>query len=145
MTGTAAEPPISLSYLVLGILLASILLSWRGVVLFTLVSLGGLALMPVVARDTVPSLLAFIGPFSVTALGAGLSLVFMHHRDQVERDRQAELRGNEERLRLALEASRMGTWEWDVGTGAVRWSGRSSPCSLCPRAASVGVTRTIST
>lgn len=91
-SGTAAEPQITLSYLVLGILLASILLSWRGVAAFTLVSLGGLALMPLLAPATIPSLSAVVGPLSVIALGAGLSLVFMHHRDQIERDRQAELR-----------------------------------------------------
>jgi PAS domain S-box-containing protein len=127
VTGSAAEPQITLSYLVLGILLASILLSWRGVALFTLVSLGGLGLMPVLAPDTVPSMGALVGPFSVTALGAGLALVFMRHRDQVERDRQAELRGSEEKLRLALEAARMGTWEWDIETGTVGWSGRVEP------------------
>jgi len=90
--GTAAEPRITLSYLVLGILLASILLSWRGVVAFTLVSLGGLALVPLLAPATAPSPSALVGPFSIIALGAALALVFMRHRDQIERDRQAELR-----------------------------------------------------
>ena len=124
VSGASAEPRASLNYLVLGILLASILLSWRGVAVFTLVSLGGLVLTPVIAPDSVESLGDLVGPLSLVALVAGLSLVFLHHRDQVERDRQAELRASEERLRLALEASRMGTWEWDVTTGAVRWSGR---------------------
>jgi signal transduction histidine kinase len=90
--GTAAEPQITLSYLVLGILLASILLTWRGVAAFTAVSLAGLALVPLLARDTAPSWSALVGPFSIVALGAALALVFMHHRDQIERDRQAELR-----------------------------------------------------
>ena len=36
--------------------------------------------------------------------------------------RRPPLLENEERLRLALEAGRMGTWEWDVRTGAVHWS-----------------------
>jgi two-component system CheB/CheR fusion protein len=37
---------------------------------------------------------------------------------------QAEetLRQGQERLRLALEAGRMGTWEWRIPTGEVRWS-----------------------
>jgi PAS domain S-box-containing protein len=30
--------------------------------------------------------------------------------------------GDSERLQLALEAGRMGTWEWEVATGVVRWS-----------------------
>jgi PAS domain S-box-containing protein len=33
-----------------------------------------------------------------------------------------ELARGEERLRLALEAGRMGTWDWDLRTGAVAWS-----------------------
>ena len=37
---------------------------------------------------------------------------------------QARLRDSEERLRLALDAARMGTWEWEVVTGAVAWSPR---------------------
>ncbi len=38
--------------------------------------------------------------------------------------RQAEqtLRESEERLRLALEAGRMGVWEWNVRTNQIRWS-----------------------
>src|SRR5262245_55368512 len=32
------------------------------------------------------------------------------------------LRDSEERLRLALEAGRMGVWEWDTRTNAVKWS-----------------------
>jgi PAS domain S-box-containing protein len=33
-----------------------------------------------------------------------------------------ELAGGEERLRLVLEAGRMGTWDWDLRTGGVAWS-----------------------
>ena len=38
--------------------------------------------------------------------------------------RQAEeaLRASEEHLRLALEASQMGTWEWTITTNEVKWS-----------------------
>lgn len=35
---------------------------------------------------------------------------------------EAELRKSEERLRFILEASRTGTWDWDVRTGRVVWS-----------------------
>jgi PAS domain S-box-containing protein len=34
----------------------------------------------------------------------------------------AALRENEERLRLALEAGRMGMWEWDLATKTVTWN-----------------------
>ncbi len=39
-----------------------------------------------------------------------------------ERLARAERDRAEERLRLALEAGRMGTWEWTIASGAVRWS-----------------------
>jgi PAS domain S-box-containing protein len=35
---------------------------------------------------------------------------------------EAALRESEERLRLALEAGRMGTWDWDLLAGRLRWS-----------------------
>jgi PAS domain S-box-containing protein len=35
---------------------------------------------------------------------------------------EEELRRNEERLKLALSAAQMGTWEWNILTGAYSWS-----------------------
>ncbi|MBW4478425.1 MAG: response regulator [Tolypothrix brevis GSE-NOS-MK-07-07A] len=41
----------------------------------------------------------------------------------VERRRvEAELRQSEERLQLALAASRMGTWNWNIQMGTITWS-----------------------
>jgi PAS domain S-box-containing protein len=46
-------------------------------------------------------------------------------REREARGRAEEaLVRNEERLRLALEAARMATWEWDLSTGTVSWSGQ---------------------
>jgi len=41
--------------------------------------------------------------------------------------------GREERLHLAQQAGQMGTWEWDVQTGTLRWSRRWSLCTALPR------------
>ncbi|MGH7251001.1 MAG: PAS domain S-box protein [Nitrospiraceae bacterium] len=44
-------------------------------------------------------------------------------RDITERKRVEEsLQQSEERLRLALAAARLGTWDWDIQTGKVVWS-----------------------
>jgi PAS domain S-box-containing protein len=41
----------------------------------------------------------------------------------LERERtERALRQSEERLRLALEAGRMGTWEWNIADGTISWS-----------------------
>jgi PAS domain S-box-containing protein len=43
--------------------------------------------------------------------------------DITERKRSEErLRASEERLRMALAASHVGIWDWDVSTGALYWS-----------------------
>jgi len=41
------------------------------------------------------------------------------------REAEEALRESEERRRAALDAARLGTWEWDVATGAVAMDGRS--------------------
>ena len=50
----------------------------------------------------------------------GLSIYF---QDISERVRANEaLKAGEDRLRLALAAGRMGTWDWDISTGSLTWS-----------------------
>ena len=110
----------NLVYLVPGVLVASILHSARGTALFSAASVATILL----ALQLVPaaSLRGVTTPLALVIIAAGLAVVSILHRDRLERDRQAELRDSEERLRLALEAAHMATWDWDVRTGAVRWS-----------------------
>ena len=52
-----------------------------------------------------------------------LDLYVRQAADFIERSRIEELlREREERLRLALHAGRMGTWDWDIRSNTVKWS-----------------------
>ena len=74
-----------------------------------------------------------------------MALIFLRHRDQIERDRQAELRASAERLRLALEAAHMGTWDWDVLADIITGSEQVAPLFGLPAGASPRHSRPIST
>jgi PAS domain S-box-containing protein len=61
-----------------------------------------------------------------TQIGTALKQAELYQQTQdelVERKRVEEaLRRSQERLSSALEASRMGTWDWDICTGKIEWS-----------------------
>jgi len=61
-----------------------------------------------------------------TQLGIALRQAELYQQSQAElaeRSRvEANLRDSEARLRSALEASRMGTWDWNMQTGQIQWS-----------------------
>jgi PAS domain S-box-containing protein len=119
-TGEGLPGLWSLVFLVPGILLASILHSARGTAFFSAASVATILLAPLLAPAA--SSRSVTAPLALVIITAGLAVVSILHRDRLERDRQAELRESEERLRLALEAAHVATWDWDLGTGAVRWS-----------------------
>ncbi len=66
---------------------------------------------------------------SVEAQGKPLVYEGRTVRLSVVRDVTAE-REAQERLRMALEAGRMGTWKWDVHGGSTRWTGEHAPVFL---------------
>ncbi len=56
------------------------------------------------------------------AAGNVREVVLMHEDVTARRKAEEAFRGSEEWRRLALDAGRMGTWEWEVQTGRIRWS-----------------------
>lgn len=125
--GQSHIPQNTLYYLIPGLILAGILLSVRVLVVFALIEMGVILVMLRAAPSMFPSFGAIVGPLSALVISAVLVMVSMWFRDKVERDRQAELRDSEERLRLALDAAKMGTWNWNIETGAVSWSDGIEP------------------
>ncbi|HWP65989.1 MAG TPA: MASE1 domain-containing protein [Candidatus Limnocylindria bacterium] len=72
--------------------------------------------------ERVVVLLFFLSVVAATAL---LLAAATMERDAAERRRALgfeRLEEGEQRLRLALEAGRMGVWDWDIATDRVRWS-----------------------
>jgi PAS domain S-box-containing protein len=65
-------------------------------------------------------------PTAVTFFLTGIAAAFAaSHVGDLERSREAGAaaeREDKERLALALEAGRLGSWEWDVASGRVTWS-----------------------
>ncbi len=102
-SGQANNPVVSLSFLVLGLIVASILLSPRGVVFLAFVNLFGILLLLRLMPQTFPNFSVIIVPLAALTISAALLLISMWHRDQVESDRQALLRLSEERYRMLFE------------------------------------------
>ncbi len=83
------------------------------------------------AHGTVHESLVMLQLFMAVVAGSGLLLgAAIAERDTAEARRAADygaLQVSEERLRLALEAGRLGVWDWNVGTGQVQWSENLEP------------------
>ncbi len=106
----------SLSYLALGIMLATILLStWEAVVYAGLV-LSLLATLPLLV-DAPPEVTSHLAtPFAMSAFGAVLSMVFSLHRDLLEKRRQRQLAESERRYRSFVTNFRGIAYEADADT-----------------------------
>ena len=126
-TGAANVPAVTLGFLVLGLIVGSILLTQRGIMFLALTDALGILFLPRLVPQVFPNFSSIVSPFAIFAIGTALILISMRHRDGIENDRQAELHDSEERLRLALEAARIGTWNWNIETGTVQWSAEIEP------------------
>ena len=122
---SGVDPGATFSYLIIGVLASTLLLGRRGAILFDAGCFGFLLLTPLIIPGRVPDLAAIMAPLLLVAIGSGLAIMIMIHRDELERDRQEALRTSEERLLLALDASHMGTWEWDTTLREVHSSERA--------------------
>ncbi|HVF26382.1 MAG TPA: PAS domain S-box protein, partial [Anaerolineales bacterium] len=103
LSGQANNPVVSLSLLVLGLIVASSLLTARGVVLLALINLFGILMLSRLLPQAFPDAGVIIVPLAVLTISAVLLLVSIHHRDQLEFDRRALLRLSEERYRMLFE------------------------------------------
>ena len=103
LSGQVNDPVVSLSFLVPGLILASILLSVRGVVLVAFVNMVGILLLPRLLPQSFPNFSVIISQLAVLTISAVLVIISMRHRDRVETDRQALLRLSEERYRMLFE------------------------------------------
>jgi PAS domain S-box-containing protein len=88
--------------------------------------IGALAFVPLVSRDRVicKFMLYYPSPHDPSADELQLAgivaaqVAFAVERTQAE----SQVRRSEERLRFALDAAAMGTWDWDLRTNTVEWS-----------------------
>lgn len=99
-TGDSPVLASAIYYLIPGLILAGILLSFRLTVLFAFFEIIVVLSMPFVAPKLFASPTSIVGPFSALCISALLVLTSIRHRDHVETERQALLRKNEERYRL---------------------------------------------
>lgn len=122
VSGQAGNPLITLYYLIPGLIFGSILLSIRYAIVFAIAAIAMILTMPFFAPSTFTGIPAILGPLSSMVICSVLVFISMWTRDQIEKERQLELRDSEERLRLALDAAQMGTWSWNLKTGSISWS-----------------------
>jgi len=127
LSGDSNVPAVSLGFLVLGLIVGSILFSQTGIIILATINISGVLILPYLVPQTFPDFSSIISPLAILVIGTALLVISMRHRDQIEIARQAELRDSDDRLRLALEAARIGTWNWDIETGTVQWSPEIEP------------------
>jgi PAS domain S-box-containing protein len=132
-SGELIEPTVGVGFLVIGLLLGTIFLEIRGLIIQTAVHLAMLAAIPFVVPNVALSETEFTATVAVNALIGGLAILHVHHRNEIERERQAALREAEELQSLALAAAAMGTWDWRIEVDHVVISERLAQILGCSR------------
>ncbi len=105
-----------LSYLVLGIMLASLLRGSKETAVFAGLNLAGMLLLPLLLPGSV-QWRELITPLGIVGIGSALTLTISHYRDLQERDSQAELRAGREKYRQLVESTT--DWLWEIDAAGV--------------------------
>ena len=92
MEGTSQNIVATLMFLLPSFILASIFFSRIGVVVYGVLTTVVVILLPVLSPQTVSGFSVVIGSFSASILAVVLVVISISYRDQVERDRQNEIR-----------------------------------------------------
>jgi len=95
-----STPVAIIYYLIPGLILAGILLTFKLTVLFALVEIAVIVSMPYAAPTIFTGFNSIVGILSTMIISSVLVLVSMRHRDDLEADRQETLRKSEEKYRL---------------------------------------------
>jgi len=120
LMGEANTPTVSLGFLVLGLIVGSILLTQGSVMLLAVGNTIGILLLPRLIPQIVPDFSSIITPLAIFSIGAALVLISMRHRDQIEEDRQRELRASEAQYRMLIEESPTGIQIFDADNTGYR-------------------------
>jgi two-component system CheB/CheR fusion protein len=89
-------------------------------------------------NESLVMLQLFLAVVAVTGLLLGAAIT---ERDVAQRRHvldYAQLDESERRLRLALDAARLGVWDWDLVTGTIKWTENLEPIHGLPRGAFTG-------
>ncbi len=78
-------------------------------------------------RDGTQAWVGVLGRADYDAADQVVGMYGVVHDISDRRDLEESLRSSEERLRLALDAGRMGVWDWNVRTGNLKWSESLEP------------------
>ena len=109
--GESVHPELTLYYLIPGLILGGILLSMRTTAIFALIEIIVILSMPIIVPGIFLEIESIIGPASTLMMSAVLVLVSIWFRNQVEKDRQENLRKAEEKYRHIVENSINGIFQ----------------------------------
>ena len=109
-SGASVDAFRTMGYLILGLMAGSILLPVLGTVILAAVNIAGILLVPVFAPSP-PAQDALLDLLARNVIAAVLAMVFIRHRDQVEHERQAQLRSAEQRYRSIFENAILGIFQ----------------------------------